>query len=180
MCSHLGRPDGNKNLKYTLAPVADELKKLLGKDIKFLNDCVGPEVEAACNIIFNKISFSFQSLEHIFQILFLFLLIGQDPAPGSIILLENLRFYLEEEGKGVDANGAKAKADPAKVKSFRESLRKLADIYVNVRIKLLPLAFGKKVKFLFDFGCRMLLELLIVHIVLCLEKVMKFVQLAYY
>lgn len=59
--------------------------------------------------------------------------IGQDPAPGSIILLENLRFYVEEEGKGVDANGAKVKADPAKVKSFRESLRKLADVYVNVR-----------------------------------------------
>lgn len=99
----MGRPDGNKNLKYTLAPVADELKTLLGKDVKFLNDCVGAEVEAAC----------------------------KDPAPGSIILLENLRFYLEEEGKGVDASGAKAKADPAKVKAFRESLRKLADVYVN-------------------------------------------------
>lgn len=74
----------------------------------------------------------------------MFFLIGQEPAPGSIILLENLRFYLEEEGKGVDASGAKAKADPAKVKSFRESLRKLADIYVNVRIKLSSLVFGKK------------------------------------
>jgi len=103
LCSHLGRPDGNKNQKYTLAPVADELKTLLGKDVKFLNDCVGTEVEEAC----------------------------KDPAPGSIILLENLRFYVEEEGKGVDANGAKVKADPAKVKAFRESLRKLADVYVN-------------------------------------------------
>lgn len=103
MCSHLGRPDGNKNAKYTLAPVAEELKKLLGKDVLFLNDCVGAEVEAAC----------------------------KDPAPGSIILLENLRFYVEEEGKGVDANGAKVKADPAKVKAFRESLQKLGDVYVN-------------------------------------------------
>lgn len=99
----MGRPDGNKNQKYTLAPVAEELKKLLGKDVKFLNDCVGAEVEAAC----------------------------KDPAPGSVILLENLRFYVEEEGKGVDANGAKVKADPAKVKAFRESLQKLGDIYVN-------------------------------------------------
>lgn len=99
----MGRPDGNKNPKYTLAPVADELKTLLGKDVKFLNDCVGPEVEAAC----------------------------ADPATGSVILLENLRFYIEEEGKGVDASGAKAKADPAKVKAFRESLAKLADVYVN-------------------------------------------------
>lgn len=101
--SHLGRPDGNKNPKYTMAPVAGELKTLLGKDVTFLNDCVGAEVEAAC----------------------------ADPKPGSIILLENLRFYIEEEGKGVDANGAKVKADKDKVKEFRASLAKLGDVYVN-------------------------------------------------
>lgn len=101
--SHLGRPDGNKNPKYTMAPVAGELKSLLGKDVTFLNDCVGAEVEAAC----------------------------ADPKPGSIILLENLRFYIEEEGKGVDANGAKVKADAAKVKEFRASLAKLGDVYIN-------------------------------------------------
>ncbi|CAD7087854.1 unnamed protein product [Hermetia illucens] len=103
LMSHLGRPDGNKNPKYTLAPVAVELKNLLGKDVLFLNDCVGPEVEAAC----------------------------KDPAPGSVILLENLRFYIEEEGKGVDASGAKQKANPEKVKEFRESLKKLGDVYIN-------------------------------------------------
>ena len=54
-----------------------------------------------------------------------------DPAPGSVILLENLRFHVEEEGKGVDAAGQKVKADKDKVKAFRESLRKLADVYVN-------------------------------------------------
>lgn len=70
---------GNKNLKFTLAPVAEELKKLLNKEVTFLSDCVGSDVEAAC----------------------------ADPAPGSIILLENLRFHVEEEGKGVDASGAK-------------------------------------------------------------------------
>ena len=69
----------------------------------FLNDCVGTEVEAAC----------------------------ADPAEGSVILLENLRFHAEEEGKGVDADGNKVKADPEKVKEFRASLRKLADVYVN-------------------------------------------------
>lgn len=73
------------------------------RDVTFLPDCVGPEVEAAC----------------------------ADPAPGSIILLENLRFHIEEEGKGVDASGAKAKADPEKVKAFRASLRKLGDVYIN-------------------------------------------------
>ncbi|XP_034670074.1 phosphoglycerate kinase [Drosophila subobscura] len=103
LMSHLGRPDGNKNIKYTLAPVADELKKLLGQDVKFLSDCVGSEVEAAC----------------------------KDPAPGSVILLENVRFYVEEEGKGLDASGGKVKADPAKVKDFRSSLAKLGDVYVN-------------------------------------------------
>lgn len=61
-----------------------------------------------------------------------------DPAVGSVILLENLRFHVEEEGKGVDATGAKVKADPEKVKAFRDSLRKLGDVYIND-------AFGKKV-----------------------------------
>ena len=54
-----------------------------------------------------------------------------DPAPGSVILLENLRFHVEEEGKGKDASGNKTKADAGKVKEFRASLKKLADVYVN-------------------------------------------------
>lgn len=103
LMSHLGRPDGNVNEKYSLAPVAEELKKLLGKDVTFLKDCVGPEVEKAC----------------------------ESPADGSIILLENLRFHIEEEGKGVDAAGNKKKADAEAVKKFRESLTKLGDVYVN-------------------------------------------------
>lgn len=103
LCSHLGRPDGNKNMKFTLAPVAEELKTLLKREVTFLPDCVGPEVEAAC----------------------------ANPASGSVILLENLRFHVEEEGKGVDASGAKVKADAAKVEEFRASLRKLGDVYIN-------------------------------------------------
>ncbi|KAL2724814.1 phosphoglycerate kinase [Vespula maculifrons] len=103
LMSHLGRPDGKKNLKFTLKPVAEELKKLLGKDVQFLDDCVGPDVEAAC----------------------------ANPPSGTIILLENLRFYIEEEGKGVDADGNKIKADKDKVTKFRESLRKLGDVYIN-------------------------------------------------
>lgn len=103
LCSHLGRPDGSRNEKFTLKPVADELKKLLGIDVLFLNDCVGPEIEAAC----------------------------ADPAPGTVILLENLRFHIEEEGKGVDKDGNKVKADAGKIKEFRQSLAKLGDLYVN-------------------------------------------------
>lgn len=68
-----------------------------------MSDCVGSEVEGAC----------------------------ADPPVGSVILLENLRFHVEEEGKGVDASGAKVKADSAKVKEFRSSLRKLGDVYIN-------------------------------------------------
>lgn len=82
-------------MKFTLQPVAAELQKLLKKDIIFLSDCVGAEVEAAC----------------------------ANPAQGSVILLENLRFHVEEEGKGVDASGAKVKADKAAVSKFRASLR---------------------------------------------------------
>merc|ERR1712083_243861 len=50
---------------------------------------------------------------------------------GSVILLENLRFHVEEEGKGVDEEGNKVKADKEKVAEFRASLSKLGDIYVN-------------------------------------------------
>merc|ERR1740138_910434 len=103
LASHLGRPDGSLVEKYSLAPVAKILEEKLGKSITFCKDCCGAEVEAACT----------------------------DPAAGSVILLENLRFHVEEEGKGVDADGNKLKADPAKVTEFRASIRKLADIYCN-------------------------------------------------
>ncbi|XP_076803330.1 putative phosphoglycerate kinase [Clavelina lepadiformis] len=103
LMSHLGRPDGRMQEKYSLAPVAEELKKLLVTNVTFLEDCVGPDVEAKC----------------------------ADPSAGSVILLENLRFHVEEEGKGVDAEGKKIKADPKKVEEFRQSLSKLGDLYVN-------------------------------------------------
>jgi phosphoglycerate kinase len=103
LCSHLGRPDGSKVAKYSMAPVAKCLEEIVKKPVTFLTDCCGAEVEKAC----------------------------ADPEEGSIILLENLRFHVEEEGKGVDASGGKIKAKEADVKKFRESLAKLADVYVN-------------------------------------------------
>jgi phosphoglycerate kinase len=48
LMSHLGRPDGKRVEKYSLRPVAEELKKLLGRDVTFLPDCVGKEVEEHC------------------------------------------------------------------------------------------------------------------------------------
>jgi len=103
LMSHLGRPDGRVQEKYSLRPVAAEVGKLLDRPITFLTDCVGEEVEAACS----------------------------NPSPGTVILLENLRFHLEEEGKGVDAEGKKVKASDEDVKKFRESLTKLGDVYIN-------------------------------------------------
>ncbi len=103
LMSHMGRPDGKVAPEFSLKIVADRLAELLGKPVTFLPDCVGPETEAAC----------------------------ADPAPGSIILLENLRFHLEEEGKGLDADGNKVEADAGKVDAFRASLAKLGDVYVN-------------------------------------------------
>ena len=52
-------------------------------------------------------------------------------ADGAILLLENLRFHVEEEGKGVDANGEKIKATKEATETFRASLAKLGDVYVN-------------------------------------------------
>jgi phosphoglycerate kinase len=107
LMSHLGRPDGQKIAKFSLKPVAAELEKLLGKPVTFLDDCVGPAVEAACAKL----------------------------APGSVVLLENLRFHIEEEGKvkvkNADGTESKIKAEPAKEATFRASLSKLGDVFVN-------------------------------------------------
>ncbi|KAJ1879028.1 phosphoglycerate kinase, partial [Kickxella alabastrina] len=103
LMSHLGRPNGRPVAKYSLAPVAKELESLLSRPVTFLQDCVGPAVEQACS----------------------------SPAPGSVILLENLRFHAEEEGSSKDDAGNKVKADAQKVAEFRQSLTRLGDIYVN-------------------------------------------------
>lgn len=103
LMSHLGRPDGKPNPKFSLRPVAEKLQELIGRPVTFLEDCVGPQVESAC-----------ARLE-----------------PGKIVLLENLRFHIEEEGKAKNADGTSTKADPAAVQAFRASLTKLGDVYVN-------------------------------------------------
>jgi len=99
----MGRPDGKVVEKYSLSLVAKELEKQLGKPVVFLSDSVGPEVEKAI----------------------------ADAETGSVILLENLRFHIEEEGSVKNKDGSKTKADPTKVAEFREGLTKLGDVYVN-------------------------------------------------
>lgn len=103
LASHLGRPNGQMNKQFSMAPVAKVLAEKLERPVSLMKDVVGPEVEAAC----------------------------ADPAPGSVILLENTRFHIEEEGKAKDADGGKIKADPDKVREFRASMAKLADIYCS-------------------------------------------------
>jgi len=103
LASHMGRPDGQVNEQFSLKPVAKILEEKLGRKVTMLDSSFGKEVEAAT----------------------------ADPEPGSVILLENLRFHVEEEGKGKDAEGGKVKAEEDKVKAFRASIAKTADIYCN-------------------------------------------------
>ncbi|ORX92969.1 3-phosphoglycerate kinase [Basidiobolus meristosporus CBS 931.73] len=103
LMSHLGRPNGQAVSKYSLKPVAEELSKLLDREVTFLNDCVGAEVEKTCT----------------------------EAKDGKVILLENLRFHIEEEGSSKDKEGNKTKASSESVKAFRDSLTKLGEIYVN-------------------------------------------------
>ncbi len=105
LMSHLGRPDGERKEAFTLKPVAEKTAELLKRPVKFLNDCVGSEVEAACAAI----------------------------KPGEVILLENVRFHIEEEGKVKDEKTGETlrKADPKNVETFRANLTKLGDVYVN-------------------------------------------------
>nr|O02608.1 RecName: Full=Phosphoglycerate kinase [Moneuplotes crassus]AAB58162.1 phosphoglycerate kinase [Moneuplotes crassus] len=102
LMSHLGRPKGVRQEQFSLAPVVPALEDIIGQKVNFLNDCIGTEVEGEV----------------------------ANTKDGNILLLENLRFYLEEEGKGV-INGEKVKADPTKVESFRSQLTRLGDLYVN-------------------------------------------------
>jgi phosphoglycerate kinase len=87
LMSHLGRPEGKRSPKDSLKPVAVKVKELLGRDVRFLDDCVGPQVEAACA----KLN------------------------PGEVILLENLRFHAEEEAKKVNPEVAAFRASLTKL-----------------------------------------------------------------
>lgn len=101
--SHLGRPDGKVVSKYSLKPVAAEVERLLKRKVTFLEDCVGQKVEDQC----------------------------KNAANGEVILLENLRFHIEEEGSVKDEAGNKVKANKEDVEKFRLSLSQLGDVYVN-------------------------------------------------
>ena len=109
LMSHLGRPEGRME-KYSLKPVLPVLEKHLGKKVQFADDCLG---ESAV-----KLSAELQ--------------------PGEVLLLENVRFYPEEEGKPVlpeTANEEEKKAAKAEMKVKQKELAKklasYAEVYVN-------------------------------------------------
>jgi phosphoglycerate kinase len=86
LASHLGRPKGKRNPEMSLEPIAKRLQELLGMTVRMAPDCIGPAVEE------------------------------MKPAPGGVLLLENLRFHPEEEAN-----------DPG----FAKQLAALCDVYVN-------------------------------------------------
>ena len=88
LAAHLGRPKGQREPSMSLRPVAAKLRDLLNSEVNFVDDCIGEKVENVVNAM----------------------------QPGQIVLLENVRYYNEEEAN-----------DPA----FAEKLAKVADVYVN-------------------------------------------------
>jgi phosphoglycerate kinase len=109
LMSHLGRPEGRME-KYSLKPVLPVLEKYLGQKVLFADDCLG---ESAVNM-------------------------SAALKPGEVLLLENVRFYPEEEGKPVlpeNATEEEKKAAKAELKAKQKELAKklatYADVYVN-------------------------------------------------
>ena len=88
LCAHLGRPDGQRDANLTLDPVAERLSELLGAPVAYVRDAIGEEARGAAERL----------------------------APGGVLLLENIRFWPEEE-----------RNDPA----FAAALASIADAYVN-------------------------------------------------
>ncbi len=105
--SHMGKPKGKVNPKFSLAQIKDAVSKALGTEVKFASDSADASAEAAAL------------------------------KPGEVLLLENLRFYPEEEGKpvGIDkedpAYDAAKKEMKERQKEFAKKLASYADVYVN-------------------------------------------------
>lgn len=101
--SHMGNPMARPIAKYSLEPVARELEKLLGRKVNFIDDAVSGEAIQRTQTI-------------------------QD---GEIVMLENLRYHLEEEGEGYDRQGGVIRPSWEEIKIFRQKLSSMGDIYIN-------------------------------------------------
>ncbi len=94
LMSHCGRPKGEKNMEYTLKPAADRLAELVDAKVSLAPDVIGPEVKALVDGL----------------------------KAGEILVLENVRFYKEEEGKGCTSEEQDA---------FAKELASFGDVYVS-------------------------------------------------
>ena len=94
LMSHCGRPKGEKNMEFTLKPAADRLAELVDAKVTLAPDVIGPEVKAAVDAL----------------------------QAGEILVLENVRFYKEEEGKGCSQEEQDA---------FAKELASFGDVYVS-------------------------------------------------
>jgi len=107
LMSHLGRPKKNPDLKYSIKPIIKHLEELLGRPVQFANDCM----KAADQVAAMK--------------------------PGEVLVLENLRFYAEEEGKprgiekGEEGYDDAKKAVKASQKEFTKTLAGYGEYYIN-------------------------------------------------
>ena len=107
MMSHMGKPKGKVNPKFSLSQIVGKVSERLGVDVKFADDCANASAAAAAL------------------------------KPGEALLLENLRFYTEEEGKPVGVEKGTPEYDAAKKemkdkqKAFAQKLASYADVYVN-------------------------------------------------
>src|SRR5687768_10798835 len=88
LAAHLGRPKGKREPSMSLRPIAEKLADMIARTVAFADDCIGEKVENTANAL----------------------------KPGDILVLENVRFYAEEE-----ANDA----------AFAEKLARVADVYIN-------------------------------------------------
>ena len=112
LMSHMGRPKKNPDPKFSLEQIVPAIEKRLGVTVMFAGDCMGEKAAQMC----------------------------RDVKPGEVVLLENLRFYAEEEGKprGLAEDATKEEKDAAKKalkegpqKEFVKKLASLADCYIN-------------------------------------------------
>ena len=94
LISHCGRPKGEKNMEFTLKPAADRLAELIDANITLAPDVIGDDVQSLVNSL----------------------------KSGEILILENIRFYKEEEGKGCSSEDQEI---------FAKTLASYGDIYVS-------------------------------------------------
>ena len=102
LMSHMGRPKGSKQMQFSLNSLVPTVEDLLKRKVQFVPDCMGADTAKACG----------------------------ESKNGQVLMLENMRFYTAEEGKG-EINGEKVKATDAEIADFRKQLTGYGDIYVN-------------------------------------------------